>query len=131
MKMANEDLWDFWLYGLTYADGMHMLVSSKYDCSFRKMDNALRASDNAVLCFSALAEDENCNVSSAYADLDVCDIKTGHCCFGRLYCIVSPIADNHHRCSFMLYLKEHADDKQWLTAFSVPASNIELVKAAD
>lgn len=104
-----------------------LVVSSLYICDFK---TCREDEYRDFPYFTILSKDSNSSAKHTYADLTVFNTMSKTAYYGRLCMTVNDDLEGENKFSFMLYLKDHEDDKNWKMSIAIPASSIELIKSA-
>ena len=126
--MTSEELFSK-LYDMTNDELVQIEVSSRWLCTFKPLITYCKKPklETSTSYFSLLKSDGNSQSESCYAELNAFDIENDKLNDGRLYMTVNDDLEGESKYSFMLYLKEHEDDKDWKTSFAIPASSINII----
>ena len=126
--MTSEELFSK-LYDMTNDELVQIEVSSRWLCTFKPLIAYCKKPklETSTSYFSLLKSDGNSQAESCYAELNAFDIKNDKLHNGRLYMTVNNDLDGESKYSFMLFLKEHEDDKDWKISFAIPASSIDII----
>ena len=126
--MTSEELFSK-LYVMTNDELVQIEVSSRWLCTFKPLIAYCKKPklETSTSYFSLLKSDGNSQAESCYTELNAFDIKNDKPHYGRLYMTVNNDLEGESKYSFMLYLKEHEDDKVWKTSFAIPASSIDII----
>ena len=128
--MTSEELFSK-IYDMTNDELVQIEVSSKWLCTFKPLIAYYKKPklETSTSYFSLLKSDGNSQAESCYAELNAFDIKNDKLHNGRLCMTVNNDLEGESKYSFMLFLKEHKDDKDWKTSFAIPASNIKILSS--
>ena len=126
--MTSEELFSK-LYDMVDDELVQIEVSSRWLCTFKPLITYCKKPKlkTSTSYFSLLKSDGNSQAESCYAELNAFDIKNDNLHNGRLYMTVNNDLDGESKYSFMLFLKEHEDDKDWKISFAIPASSIDII----
>ena len=128
--MTSEELFSK-LYDMTNDELVQIEVSSRWLCTFKPLITYCKKPklETSTSYFSLLKCDGNSQAKSCYAELNAFDIENDKLNDGRLYMTVNDDLEGESKYSFMLFLKEHKDDKDWKTSFAIPASSIKILSS--
>ena len=128
--MTSEELFSK-LYDMTNDELVQIEVSSRWLCTFKSLIAYCKKPklETSTSYFSLLKSDGNSQAESCYAELNAFDIKNDKLHNGRLCMTVNNDLEGESKYSFMLFLKEHKDDKDWKTSFAIPASRIKILSS--
>ena len=128
--MTSEELFSK-LYDMVDDELAQIEVSSRWLCTFKPLITYCKKPKlkTSTSYFSLLKRDGNSQAESCYAELNAFDIKNDKLHNGRLYMTVNNDLDGESKYSFMLFLKEHEDDKDWKTSFAIPAFSVEILSS--
>ena len=128
--MTSEELFSK-LYDMTNDELVQIEVSSRWLCTFKPLIAYCKKPklETSTSYFSLLKSDGNSQAESCYAELNAFDIKNDKLHNGRLCMTVNNDLEGESKYSFMLFLKEHKDDKDWKTSFAISASSIKILSS--
>ena len=128
--MTSKELFSK-LYDMTNDELVQIEVSSRWLCTFKPLIAYCKKPklETSTSYFSLLKSDGNSQAESCYAELNAFDIKNDKLHNGRLCMTVNNDLEGESKYSFMLFLKEYKDDKDWKTSFAIPASSIKILSS--